>query len=387
MAKYIPNKNDLLKLKESKGVPVLAHSHETIVPVVYSSLVNNFLKSKGIKLPLTHQQLKDFKDKAKKLEGHPKLEEFAKGGLVGMIGKDPVLMPYVREQPFAKGGNINVGHRFNKKIHVGHNIHINYAPRRRRKVSKGNPLTGKLSTQTLLKNPIGVANMVGKPSLYDTLRPNNYAMIRPLMTSGFTQPPIIPDYKREAEEHLKREREALAKYKKEIEEKQIDSVKQLEEKKKEIAIEKAPLVEPNFELLRPKEEEVQEQQIAESAEIPEEKEDVPSEPKPKKSKVIKAGFISYDMLPAGKRFNIESDDPKVVIMDIYYNAGSSGAADPISYYQMGYNLDKKGKIKSYKVYKSDGSPENYANYVNVDLRPRFKAMCDDHFQEQGGIEV
>lgn len=110
-------------------------------------------------------------------------------------------------------------------------------------------------------------------------------------------------------------------------------------------------------------------------------------PAPKKSKPIKAGFVSYDMIPEDKKFNIVSDNPKNVIMGTYYNAGSSGAADPISYYQMGYNLDKKGMIKSYKVYKSDGTAENYANYVNADLRPRFKDMSNEHYQEQQGIDV
>ena len=44
---YHPNKNDLRKLKDSKPVPITAHTHEVIVPVVYSGLVNTFLKKKS----------------------------------------------------------------------------------------------------------------------------------------------------------------------------------------------------------------------------------------------------------------------------------------------------------------------------------------------------
>ena len=55
---------DLKKLKDSKPVPIIAHSHETIVPVVYAGMVNRFLEKKGIHLPLTHHELADMKREA-----------------------------------------------------------------------------------------------------------------------------------------------------------------------------------------------------------------------------------------------------------------------------------------------------------------------------------
>lgn len=63
--------NDYRKLKDSHPVKIIAHSHECIVPVVYSSMVNNFLKSKGINLPLSHHELAKLKEKAKEFKGGP----------------------------------------------------------------------------------------------------------------------------------------------------------------------------------------------------------------------------------------------------------------------------------------------------------------------------
>jgi len=57
-------KDDLAKLKESKPVPITAHSGELVVPVVYANTVQKFLEKKGVKLPLTHKQLADMKREA-----------------------------------------------------------------------------------------------------------------------------------------------------------------------------------------------------------------------------------------------------------------------------------------------------------------------------------
>jgi len=58
------DKTDLRKLKESKPVPIIAHTNEVVIPVVYAKMVNKFLDDKGIKLPLTHVQLSDMKKEA-----------------------------------------------------------------------------------------------------------------------------------------------------------------------------------------------------------------------------------------------------------------------------------------------------------------------------------
>ena len=61
---YHPNKNDLARLKKSKPIPIVAHTGEAVIPVVYTDLVNKFLDKQGIHLPLTHHKLAEFKAEA-----------------------------------------------------------------------------------------------------------------------------------------------------------------------------------------------------------------------------------------------------------------------------------------------------------------------------------
>ena len=81
-------KKGLLALKDSKPVPITAHSHEIIVPCVYTETVKQFMRSKGIKLPLTPQKLAELRKIAKQTDGkykpdaEEKLESLARGGSV-----------------------------------------------------------------------------------------------------------------------------------------------------------------------------------------------------------------------------------------------------------------------------------------------------------------
>lgn len=74
------SKNDLLKLKHSKPVPIIAHSSEVVVPVVYATRVKEFMKKEGMKVPLAPEELKTLKQVARKMDGTP--EPYAKGGTV-----------------------------------------------------------------------------------------------------------------------------------------------------------------------------------------------------------------------------------------------------------------------------------------------------------------
>jgi hypothetical protein len=74
------SKNDLLKLKHSKPVPIIAHSSEVVVPVVYATRVKEFMKKEGMKVPLAPEELKTLKQVAHKMEGTP--EPYAKGGTI-----------------------------------------------------------------------------------------------------------------------------------------------------------------------------------------------------------------------------------------------------------------------------------------------------------------
>jgi len=74
-------KNDLLKLKHSKAVPIIAHSSEVVVPVVYASRVKEFMKREGMKVPLSPEQLAGLKKKARETDGQPD-QSLAVGGTV-----------------------------------------------------------------------------------------------------------------------------------------------------------------------------------------------------------------------------------------------------------------------------------------------------------------
>jgi hypothetical protein len=163
---HLYNKEDLAKLKDSKPIQITAHTHECIVPVVYSGMVNRFLESKGVHLPLTHHQLADMKREA----GTP---GYAKG-----------------TKDLKKKG----------------------------KKGKGKAKAGHVS-QTVVVNVSRPVRAAAKPSgaknLYDQLRPSNYAMIRSVSSAPPQVHPVI-DYAKEAREAKVKETEALEHYKKEI---------------------------------------------------------------------------------------------------------------------------------------------------------------------------
>jgi hypothetical protein len=188
-APKIYGKSDLRKLADSKAVPLIAHSHEVIVPVVYSGMVKKFLEDKGVKLPLTQSQLAEMKREAKavgsKDVGH------AKGGTVKQSMKNV--------QAVNQKVVVNIGTRKGKK-------------RGKKRITRPSEL-------------------LGGPSLYDQLRPTAWTSFRQIGV-GFSNP-LLGDYKKEAEEHYKKEKDALDIYKKEVEEKARNSLKELEDKKRE----------------------------------------------------------------------------------------------------------------------------------------------------------
>jgi len=69
-------KQGLLKLKKSKPIPITAHTGEIIVPCVYTEVVGDFMKKKGIKLPLDVHKLAELRRIA---QATGKNEGYAKG--------------------------------------------------------------------------------------------------------------------------------------------------------------------------------------------------------------------------------------------------------------------------------------------------------------------
>ena len=62
-------KKGLLALKDSKPVPITAHSHEIIIPCVYTETVKKIMKEKGIELPLNPHKLAELRRIAKATPG------------------------------------------------------------------------------------------------------------------------------------------------------------------------------------------------------------------------------------------------------------------------------------------------------------------------------
>jgi len=180
------DKEDLAKLKDSKPVPIIAHSHEVIVPVVYSSMVNHFLEKKGVHLPLTHHELADMKREA------------------GCSG-------------YAKG---------TKDL-----------KKKKKRKAKAKP-------NVIYPRGLGLAPqpppLTRAQILYSQLRPDNYSAIRPLVQPGYVQPPVLPDYRREEEQKRKVEDDAVRRYKEEAEHR-ADQMKRLEEIERDLAARQAPL--------------------------------------------------------------------------------------------------------------------------------------------------
>lgn len=73
-------KKGLLALKDSKPVPITAHSHEIIVPCVYTETVKKMMKEKGIVLPLTPAKLAELRKIAKATPGQYKPDPDEKEG-------------------------------------------------------------------------------------------------------------------------------------------------------------------------------------------------------------------------------------------------------------------------------------------------------------------
>lgn len=73
-------KKGLLALKDSKPVPITAHSHEIVVPCIYTETVKRMMKAKGIELPLTPAKLAEARKLAKSMPGKYETDPSEKQG-------------------------------------------------------------------------------------------------------------------------------------------------------------------------------------------------------------------------------------------------------------------------------------------------------------------
>jgi len=190
---HLYNKEDLAKLKDSKPIQITAHTHECIVPVVYSGMVNRFLEKKGVHLPLTHHQLADMKREA----GTP---GYAKG---------------TKDLKKKKGKA--------KAVNVSQKVIVN------------------------VTRPVRTSKAKG---LYDQLRPSNWATIRSAPAPAYLSTAHAgTDFAKEAREAKAREEAMLEHYKKET----ASRAKQMDEliaRMQPVLQAKQPLVTPSTQPLR-----------------------------------------------------------------------------------------------------------------------------------------
>jgi hypothetical protein len=194
-------KKGLLALKDSKPVPITAHSHEIVVPCIYTETVKKMMKQKGIELPLTPAKLAEARKLAKKTPGKYEADPEEKAG----------------GSSHAKGTtNIQANQQ---AVQVKNVIHIGRSSRGRRK--RRTP-----GVKGLIQVPVS-APLITQPA-YNLVRP--FAANTPI---GF-QPVPIPskeDAKRELEKEEIREKrlatlESLVKETAEREKREQQHIKQ-----------------------------------------------------------------------------------------------------------------------------------------------------------------
>jgi hypothetical protein len=194
------SKNDLLKLKASKPIAITAHTHEVVVPVVFASKVNEFLKKEGIKLPLTHHQLAEYKRKAAKVHG--KIEE---------------------ENEEDEGNSHAKGTHSIKVSNIKGSVYINTQPNKARR-KRGKKLRSSVPSRKIITSDSGLipppASMRIQPPPSNTLRPNynTFATIRPQGITYSANTPTLHDIQKELQAEQKKEKEAMEKREKELRE-------------------------------------------------------------------------------------------------------------------------------------------------------------------------
>jgi len=227
---HLYNKEDLARLKDSKPIQITAHTHECIVPVVYSGMVNRFLEKKGVHLPLTHHQLADMKREA----GTP---GYAKGTKDLKKGKKKGK----KKEAKAKAPLIN----------QSVNVTVTSGSKSSASASGGGGSGGAGG-----KGSGGVGGRGGgggmggggggggdkARALYSQLRPSNYATIRSASLAPQQIYPTI-DYGKEAREAKAKESEALEHYKKELETR-TKQMERLEATMADVLKAKEPLYKP-----------------------------------------------------------------------------------------------------------------------------------------------
>lgn len=190
-------KNDLLKLKDSKAVPITAHSHEVVVPVVYATRVKEFMRKEGMRVPLKPEELQALEQRARNTEG--KMEEYAKGGTIKAkkirAKKVKINQNVVKKGNIKQVVNIKLGEKLIRRPSVRakaigrENIPIrpgvsSYAISNQPSYDRMIPSTGAVTNQPL---PVAASNLATESRLAKELdkplRPPGQDIVRPSLAT------------------------------------------------------------------------------------------------------------------------------------------------------------------------------------------------------------
>jgi hypothetical protein len=183
------SKKDLLKLKDSKPIPITAHSFEIVIPVCYTSKVKKFLDKEGIKLPLSKEKLAKLRKIAKNTKGE--LSESDEEN---------------DEESYAKG-TTNLKQTINIKIDTRSKSKKKRKGRKKKYLKTTSGLVEAPKQESLLKQ-------IKNPDI-NVLRPNNFSLIRPITYSASTP---VTDYKKILDENLEKEKALIKKREDELKE-------------------------------------------------------------------------------------------------------------------------------------------------------------------------
>jgi hypothetical protein len=137
----------LLALKDSKPVPITAHSHEIIVPCVYTETVKKMMKAKGIELPLTPEKLAALRKIAKATPGK-----------------------YEPDKDDKPGGTTHARGTTNVTVNITNKMVTKARPRRGRK-GKGRSNIIMSRASGLAQAPLAPKGMMMNAPSFNTIRP------------------------------------------------------------------------------------------------------------------------------------------------------------------------------------------------------------------------
>lgn len=229
MARRIYGDDDLFRLKQSKPIPITAHTNELVVPVVYANMTQKWLKSKGVHLPLTHHQLAEMKKEAQSL---------AKGGRVQSVNQNVRIGEAKAKKPRKslkkKKSKATIRQKGKLNQVVNQKLVIHLGEQRNAEGSILNPSFNPYDPKQ--KGKPSMVNAPNPPQNFPPQRPNYFSEIRPHSTApALLSPPDSKEDEKKRQDQL--QRDALDRYFKEAESRRNVVYDAIEEQRKRLPVE------------------------------------------------------------------------------------------------------------------------------------------------------